>query len=60
MKHLWNFILRIFGKRSDAPMSIPSTGVCYGCGVNLFDGTNFCCSECADFYHEYMRSYGNQ
>jgi hypothetical protein len=70
MKRAWYYFIAIFGftekarlrawKRLEKPMPPHPTGVCFGCGVNLFDGTNFCSDECKTFYLEEMESYGNQ
>jgi len=70
MKRFWYRIISIFAiseisrerarKKLIKPLFGHPTGVCLGCGVDMFDGTDFCCSECADFYTEYMESYGNQ
>ena len=70
MKRAWYSFVRIFGltesMRNKAkirlikPLRSHPTGVCFGCGVDLFDGTNFCSDECKTFYLEYMESYGDQ
>jgi hypothetical protein len=70
MKKLWYYFLSIYGFTSKIRLracyklspSMPphTTGVCLGCGVDMYDGTDFCSDDCADFYMEYMQSYGNQ
>jgi len=70
MRRAWYYFVSIFGltestrnkakKRLVKPLFGHPTGVCLGCGVDMYDGTDFCCDECSDFYFEYMESYGNQ
>ena len=70
MKRAWKILVMTFGitesarsrarRQLERPMMPHPTGVCMGCGVDLFDGTYFCSGKCKAFYLEYMSSYGEQ
>jgi hypothetical protein len=70
LKRKWYYFVSIFAftekarinarKKLIKPLFRHPTGVCLGCGVDMYDGTDFCCDDCANFYAADMESYGRQ